>query len=427
MSRLHSTLLVIALSFFGAASATAGGFQLNEHGARAMAQAGAFAARASDPSAIFFNPAGLSFQRGFQVMGGATLITPSYSYYGPSNNNSNQQWDMNSNMFYPPNFYAVNTWTDGMLKGFAVGIGVTTPYGLGTEWDDNWVGRAVTREIELQTFYIMPTISYAFNDWLSVGLGANIVFSNVSLRRAVTNFEPELDLELEGSGDPAFSWNAGVIVKPIENVSLGFTYRAETSIDFEGTADFHPTAALQPLFPGGDVTTALRPPATWFAGIAWAPVKNIELELDFQGIQWSSYDKLALDFAVDNLNTAGVAQADVSMPKDYEDTYIIRLGGEYRIPVMGLALRAGYFYDRNPVPDKSLEPLLPDSDRHGLNIGLGIDIIPRLTIDIAYLHLIFLDRVTDATTHPEGVHMNGKYTGGASLIGFNITYALGGE
>lgn len=427
MFRLRTSLLLAALVLCGGSAVLAGGFQLNEHGARAMAQAGAFAARASDPSAMFFNPAGLSFQRGFQVMGGATLITPSYSYYGPSNNNSNQRWDMLDNMFYPPNFYAANTWTEGVLSGFAAGIGVTTPYGLGTEWADNWVGRAVTREIELQTFYIMPTVSYAVNDWLAFGLGANIVFSNVSLRRAVTNFDPELDLELEGSGDPAFSWNMGVIVKPMENVSLGFTYRAETSIDFEGTANFHPTAALQPLFPGGDVTTALSPPATWFAGIAWAPVENFEMEFDFQGIQWSSYDKLALDFAVDNLNTAGVAQTDVSTPKDYEDTFILRLGAEYRIPLLGLALRGGYFYDRNPVPDKSLEPLLPDSDRHGLNIGFGFDLLPSLTIDVAYLNLIFLDRVTNETTHPEGVHMNGKYTGNASLIGFNITYVLGGD
>jgi long-chain fatty acid transport protein len=423
--RVHNTvLLVSAMTLIATATASGGGFQLNEHGARAMAQAGAFAARASDASAIFFNPAGLSYQRGFQVMAGATLITPQYSYYGPSNYNNDQRWDMKTKMFYPPNFYAVNTWNEGKLNGFAAGIGVSTPYGLGTEWEDDWVGRAVTREIELQTFYVMPTASYAFTDWLALGVGANVVFSNVKLRRAVTTFDPELDLELEGSGKVAFSWNLGFLLKPVERVSLGFTYRAETPIDFTGTANFHPSPALQPLFPGGDVTTSLRAPATWFAGIAWEPIDNLEVEFDFQGIQWSSYDKLVIDFAVDNENTPGVAQSDVSSPKDYEDTFILRFGGEYRLPGLGLALRAGYLYDRNPVPDKSLEPLLPDSDRHGLNIGFGFDLIPRLTLDFAYMHLIFLDRVTTATTHPQGVHMDGKYSGAVSLIGFNITYAI---
>ncbi|MBN1447562.1 MAG: outer membrane protein transport protein [Bacteroidetes bacterium] len=406
------------------AEAFAGGFQLNEHGARSMAQASAFAARANDPSAIFFNPAGLSFQRGAQIMAGATLIAPSYSYYGPSNLNSNEQWDMKNNLFYPPNVYLTNTWTDGMLKGLAIGIGLTTPFGLGTEWDDDWIGRSVTREIELQTFYVMPTISYAFNDWFSVGVGANVVFSSVMLRRAVTNFDPVLNLELEGSGDIAFSWNAGIILKPVEDISFGFTYRAETQVDFEGEADFHPPATLAALFPGGDVTTGIALPATWFAGIAWAVTEDFDVEFDLQGIGWSSYDKLALDFAVDAENTPGVSQTDVSSPKDYEDTFIARLGAEYRIPLSGIAIRAGYFYDSNPVPDKSLEPLLPDSDRHGLNIGIGLDVIPNIRLDAAYLHMIILDRVTEATSYPGGVYMDGMYTGSADLFAFNITYVF---
>jgi len=327
-------------------------------------------------------------------------------------------------VFYPPNLYITNTWTDGALKGLAVGIGLTTPYGLGTEWDDDWVGRAVTREIELQTFYVMPTISYAFNDWLAVGVGANVVFSTVMLRRAVTNFDPVMNLELEGTGDVAFSWNAGLMIKPVEDISLGFTWRAETQVDFEGEADFHPSSALAAMFPGGDVTTGIALPATWFAGIAWAATEDLDIEFDFQGIGWSSYDKLAIDFAVDAENTPGVSQADVSSPKDYEDTFIARLGAEYRIPLSGIAIRAGYFYDSNPVPDKSLEPLLPDSDRHGLNIGIGLDVIPNIRLDAAYLHMIIMDRVTEATSYPDGVYMDGKYTGSADLFAFNITYAF---
>ena len=75
MKKLHTLFLISAVMLCSGTSAMGGGFQLNEHGARAMAQAGAFAARASDPSAMFFNPAGMSFQRGFQVMAGATMIT----------------------------------------------------------------------------------------------------------------------------------------------------------------------------------------------------------------------------------------------------------------------------------------------------------------------------------------------------------------
>lgn len=408
----------------------AGGFQLNEHGARAMAQAGAFAARAYDPSAIFFNPAGLSYQRGFQFMAGATLIVPSYSFFGPTNLMRNDRWDMVTNIFYPPNVYITNTWTDGYLKGLGVGIGLVTPYGLGTEWEDDWIGKSVTREIQLQTFYVTPTVSYAINDMVSVGVGANIVFSSVSLRRAVPNFSPELELNLEGTGKTAFSWNAGVLVRPFEDLSFGFTYRAETQVDFEGTAEFKAAgfstlpASLAALFPGGDVKTSMRPPATWFAGVAWSPMRNLELEFDYQGIQWSSYDKLEVDFVNDAASdpTGTVKQADASSPKNYKNVYILRFGGEYSLPDYGLKLRAGYFFDHNPVPDEHLEPLLPDADRHGLNIGIGIDLTPNITLDISYLDLIFKNRSTASTSQPDGVYLDGLYTGNAQLFGADISF-----
>ena len=424
---MRKRLLIPAMLLCGVvltSAAFAGGFQLNEHGARAMAQAGAFAARANDPSAIFFNPAGLSYLRGAHIMAGATIIAPVNTYYGPSNLNSNEEWKMDKQVFTPPNVYLTNTWNDGMLKGLAVGVGVSTPFGLGTKWADNWVGRAVTREIELQTFFVMPTISYAINDFVSFGLGANIVFSNVSLRRAVTNFDPVMDLELEGTGTVAYSWNAGIMFRPTADLSFGFTYRAQTDIEFEGTADFHPPASLAPLFPGGDVKTGLNTPATWFAAVAWSPTEDFDIEFDFQGVQWSSYKELSIDFVTDAQNTPGVVQADVTSPKDYENTWIARLGAEYRFTGTGLALRGGYFYDNNPVPDKSLEPLLPDADRHGLNIGFGFDVLPYITLDLAYLHMIILDRVTDATSYPGGVYLDGRYTGSADLFALNITYAL---
>jgi long-chain fatty acid transport protein len=405
-------------------AAHAGGFQLNEHGARAMAQAGAFAARASDGSALFFNPAGLSYQRGFNIMAGTTLIMPTYSFYGPINYNRNDEWKMKSNVFTPVNLYITNTWTDGMLKGLGLGIGVTTPYGLGTEWEDDWIGKAITREIDLKTFYIMPTISYAFNDFIAVGVGGNMVISSVSLRRAVTNFDPNMDLELEGTGDLAFSWNAGVLFRPVEQVSFGVTYRAQTDIDFTGTANFNPPASLAALFPGGDVTTALSAPATYMIGVAWMPTDNLELEVDYQGIQWSSYDKLAIDFKTDKKSNPTVAQDDVSSPKNYKNTFIIRAGGEYTLPVLGLKLRAGYLYDRNPVPDEHLEPLLPDADRHGLNIGFGMKVWSNITLDVSYLHLIFADRKTTSTSFPDGVYLDGMYRGDANLYGINFTYSF---
>ncbi len=62
--------------------AFAGGYQLNEQGARAVGMGGAFVARASDPSAIYYNPAGLAFQKGTNILLGTNIITPSMKFKG---------------------------------------------------------------------------------------------------------------------------------------------------------------------------------------------------------------------------------------------------------------------------------------------------------------------------------------------------------
>ena len=51
---------VILILTISASTLFAGGFQLNEHNARAMALGGAFTALSNDPSAIYFNAAGLT-------------------------------------------------------------------------------------------------------------------------------------------------------------------------------------------------------------------------------------------------------------------------------------------------------------------------------------------------------------------------------
>src|SRR5512143_3819169 len=67
-------LPVLLVLLFAAASANAAGFRLPEAGAKAMGMGFAFTAQADDPSAIYFNPAGLTQLDGQNVMVGGTYI-----------------------------------------------------------------------------------------------------------------------------------------------------------------------------------------------------------------------------------------------------------------------------------------------------------------------------------------------------------------
>src|SRR5512143_407142 len=67
-------LPVLLVLLFAASTSFAAGFRLPEAGAKAMGMGFAFTAQADDPSAIYFNPAGLTQLKGQNVMVGVTYV-----------------------------------------------------------------------------------------------------------------------------------------------------------------------------------------------------------------------------------------------------------------------------------------------------------------------------------------------------------------
>ncbi len=378
----------------------AGGFQLNEAGARGMSQAGAFAARAYDGSAIYYNPAGLGFQNQGSVYFGATAIIPKSSFYGPIEENTNQKTEAPSQFFNPINAYV----TYPVMDRLHVGIGVNNPYGLGSKWPSDWVGRYLTTNVQLKTFYFSPTVAYRLTDDLSIGAGFNYVTGNVVINRAVMAGidDPTVGITLSGTG---VGFNAGILYKFSPDVSIGLSYRSQVKVNADGTATFVPNYSA---LPGGDASSSITLPSTGFFGIACKPMTNLEVEADVQYIGWSSFDKLSIDF-----NKTGLTS---TVPKNYKNTYILRLGGEYTIG--DFHLRGGYLYDHSPVEDAYVDPMLPDASRHGINLGLGYDVTKDLSVDVSYLFEKFFDR-TITNSIPE-VSFNGTYHTRINLIGLNI-------
>ncbi|NUN69639.1 MAG: porin [Bacteroidetes bacterium] len=400
MNILSKSIAVCMLLLISSLSLHAGGFQLNEHGARAMAQGGAWAARAYDGSAIFFNPAGLGFQKIRSLYLGTTIIMPAASFYGPTNLGQNAKNEMVSQVFTPINLYA----TVPVMENLVVGIGINNPYGLGTEWPEDWTGRYITQKIDLMSFFFTPTAAYKVSDNLSIGVGLNYATGNVTLSRMVSPGDAQVKLDLSGTG---MGFTGGVIFKPTEALSVGVSYRSSVKIDAEGTAEFTPSSAL---FPAGDAAATLELPATAFVGVAYKVMDNLEVEADYQFVGWSSYKELKIDFKKNNTSSVS--------PKNYEDTYILRLGGEYTMEAM--QIRFGYLFDRNPVADHYTEPLLPDSDRNGFNIGVGYKINETMSVDASYLFLKFAERKVTGTE----VEFDGVYQSNANLFGINFGYTF---
>lgn len=409
-------LFILSIILFG--NLMAGGFQINEHGAKAMGMGGAFTAQASDPSAIFFNPAGLGFQKGMNLMLGTTLIFPSTKFVGPSPSTAENK--MKSQIFYPINLYG----TYGMENGLTFGIGVFNPFGLGTEWDKDWVGRRLSVKTDLQTFFINPSLAYKISDQFSVGLGVSYVLANVNLKFRVPTYSSLLpptpsttdgtaELDADGNG---FNFNVGVLYKPIDDLSLGLSYRHTTELELEGTATFTDMQALQTFFPGGDGKTTITLPYNILFGIAYNFMPELTIEAGFQYVGWESYDTLDVQIAEGPASPLGVLQKSIKTAKDWENSFLIRIGGEYRMDKF--AFRAGYIFDKTPQPDKSLEPMLPDADRHEITFGLGYRVSENLCVNFAYQFIMFNERTVTSPTNL----FPGTYKSNAHLFGLNIGY-----
>ncbi len=409
MSLAHRLMLTFVLAGMALTQALGGGFQLNEHGARAMAQAGAFTARAYDPSAMYFNPAGLAWQDMPAFYGGVTAIIPTVSFYGPLQDNSNQKTEAPAQFFNPINFYFVFP----ALEKLHMGVGVNNPYGLGSKWPDTWVGRYLTTNVELQTYYFSYSASYKIADDLAVAAGFSYVLGTVTLDRAVaipllaSGGDPRVHLDMSGT---SAGWNVGVLYKFDDQLSFGATYRSSVKMDANGTATFNPYYGTLHL-PQGGVSASITLPATGYLGVAYAINSDIQIEADYQFIGWSAYDQLAFTFQADG--------SKVIQPKHYNDTYILRLGGEYKWSD-DLRLRAGYYYDHSPVDAAYVDPMLPDANRSGLNVGFGYNFTKNFNVDVAYLFILFNERKAENTV----INFDGTYHTRVNLIGVDLGYTF---
>ncbi|HEX7676561.1 MAG TPA: outer membrane protein transport protein, partial [Thermoanaerobaculia bacterium] len=139
-------MLAVSGAAFGA------GFGLYEQGAKATAMGGAFAATADDPSAIFYNVAGIAQQRHATFMAGGTGINFNNSFTGDPNDafTSGSTGRYRDHLFVPPNAYFIMP----IGTNLTAGVGVFTPFGLRTNWEDPWIGRFVSRDANIKTISV---------------------------------------------------------------------------------------------------------------------------------------------------------------------------------------------------------------------------------------------------------------------------------
>jgi long-chain fatty acid transport protein len=369
------------------------------------AQAGMTAA-AEDTSSFIFNPASLTYGSGSEILIGGTGIFTNAHFApnsaqtvlgtpitGPNGGNAGTQALL-------PNLYGSVDLTDKLRAGLAV----TSLYGLGSRWTDNWIGRYYALTSKLFTIDISPAVALRVNPAISVGVGLDIQYAKAKTSNAIdfgtadqvlfggaNGGVPQADdgkLRVDGS-DWGIGFTAGILVEPIAGTRLGASFRSPVSHTLTGDARFslngpvgRSIAAVTGAFTDTGSSVDIQMPAAVMFGFYQKIDDAWSIMGDAQWTGWHSLQQLRVKF--DNPN-----QPDGVTQLNWHDSWYAALGVNYR-PSDQVTLRFGVAYDQSPVPTSTRTPVIPDSDSYWIALGVEYRPFPGVKLDAAYGH-IFTD------------------------------------
>jgi long-chain fatty acid transport protein len=390
--------LLSALALAG--SAHAAGFAVDTHGGRATGMATAVASHISDPSAVFYNPAGLLHTDELQLVLGDTVILPKLEF---TSRETGVRTATGPIVSPPPHFYATARLGDDLAAGF----GVFTQYGSTSNWPEDWEHRFRSLRSKLATYFLNPEAAWRPHERVRLGAGLQVVRATVEIERKLGFVDTEGSVFLSGGGW-GLGFNAGLQVDVVPKlIEVGLAYRSSAALKFTGRAHFEDIPLeLANTLRDQSLRTTVRTPDTAFAGVSVRPFSGLLLAADVNYYRWSNLPEIAIDFEDEALNQR--------LPKKWSDTFNYHLGAEYQL-LPEIALRAGAVYDPTPSPEDTLTPDLPDSNRLKGAVGVGYT-RDRLQLDLGY-QIVLLRPVESSAPGYEG-----RYNGRAHVVSLSIGY-----
>src|SRR5687767_3067639 len=208
--------------------ALGGGIEVPMQNARAAGQADAFIVQADDPSAVWYNPAGLTQVEGTQVIVGGVELFMNWDF----NADAGADQSMNDEAILPHLYLSSDLGTERLR----VGIGINNSFGLSEQWGDQGPLRFIVDEAKLACINISPTVAYKVDDHLSLGFSLNVYYADLSLDRQAflgPAPTPEGRFHIDGH-DWAVGFTPSFMWKINERHQIGGYYRSPVSLDVHG-------------------------------------------------------------------------------------------------------------------------------------------------------------------------------------------------
>jgi long-chain fatty acid transport protein len=500
---LKSTIVtgLVALLYSSLFTAQAGSFALNEQSVSGLgvAYAGG-AAQASDVSTLFFNPAGIALLNQGEIQLGGQLLMPSATFNNegsryklpntPFNNlpiSGGNGGDSGVDHILPNIYFSQPVFRSSQYGDLSVGIGLSVPFGLETDYSPGWVGRYFALRSKLTVFDIQPTIAYRLFNRLSLGASVDIQYASARLTQAIDfglagggllgQFEQALPALLAARGVPPAAipgvvnatrqaynnagfvpggrdgvseisgsdWQAGFTLGAIfeywkgderecfQDGRVGFSYRSGITHDIQGRANFRDvpsvTAAGAPIqFPQSNVFQSIFSDQNADAGLNLPEIYH-----------FSVYQRFARQFALmgdinwtrwSRLQNIPITFQNPNTPTDvlnlqYTDSVRYAVGFEW-YATKDLTFRLGFAYDETPIRSADTRtPRIPDSNKYFLSTGFRWSPTRFCDIDVGYAHLFVPDPLVNVTDNM-GHNLRGKFDASVDIVGAALTFRWGG-
>jgi long-chain fatty acid transport protein len=401
-------IIAAAFSVITAGSSGASGFQLLEQNASGLGNAYAGSAVvAENASTIFFNPAGMTKLKNRELSAGLNIVKPSFEFENISSSNAPAALGSNGgdagDYAFIPNGYI--SW--GINKDLFVGLGLSAPFGLKTEYSDDWIGRFQATLFDIKTYNLNPSVAYRINDKFSVGAGLNWMYMDARYERyaAVANAVTQATKITLDASDDSFGWNIGMIFSAGPSTDIGFSYRSQ--IDQDLTGDISSTN--QAVLPNGPASASLTLPDTYILSLKQKLNAQWEMLSDVSYTGWSSIGNV-------DIKRAGVTVQ--TLAADFEDTWRFALGATQQYSP-DWRIKYGLAYDNTPVKNASSRLVsLPDNDRIWLSLGAQWKPDNYSALDFGLAYLIVKDSIIDNNQSLQGRgRVTGTYDGSVIILG----------
>jgi long-chain fatty acid transport protein len=383
----------------------AGAYKIPETSLNSMALSAAYVANAHGADATYYNPANMAFEDTHALEVDMTYIGLNAIDYQSADNSS--KISSESESFLVPSFHYVSPSFGNATFGFSLVV----PGGLSKRWESQ-PGKTYAKEFTLEVVELNPTVGYKINDKLAVGAGIRAVHSS-----GIVKSQSTASRDMEGDSWD-FGYNFALTYKPTNVLTLAATYRSNVDLTETGSAKLY--------FPDnadysgekvydGDSSVTVPLPAALNLAVAYTFETRTTVEFVYERTFWSAYKTLDFNYA-ESIGSL-TPTFDDSIAKDWDDTNAFRIGVTQEYDTWTGML--GFAIDESPVPDKSLNFELPDSDAMLISLGGRYKINESWEVGMSAL----VDIKEDRTVKNENV--DGEFTNAkAYLLTLGVEYTF---